>query len=256
MIDLENQEPLTKDEKIKGKHITCKTCNHKFKLNEEERLNWKKDKFKCPVCGILYCNMPQTERELQTLQDELLRTRNPETLGKIYLILKNYISSIILKNYSNFIKDKEELEYYSHISASVLIINYDNPNFLIEYSFAGYIIWKIRETMFSKDEVECGDTNIEYAYSHVQDCSILKDTKTQIDKEDSLKYLYQYLIDLLCSKSNKDLSLKLMLCFYNFILYGEKGSDRIFKNFNLEGKGIFYGIKDNFKNKLINLIKN
>ena len=239
----------------KGKHITCQTCNHKFKLNEEERVLWKLDKFKCPSCGEYYCNMPPTEKELQFLQEGFLKTRDPDTLLKIYEILKNYISSLILKYYAIFIKDKEDLEYYSHASATILIMNYDNPDFYIKYSFGGYIIWKIRETLFSKDEIDCGDTTIDYAYSHTLDCSIMKASKKDIETEDTITYLYEYLLKLLYCKTNKAVSLKLTVCFLNFIISGEKGSDRIFRNFDVEGKNIFYNVKNAFKNKLVEMVK-
>lgn len=256
-IFVESLDETSKEEKekIRGKHITCKTCNYKFKLNEEEKLSWKKNRFECPSCKITYCNMPPTERELQTLQEEFFKNRSPEVLAKIYVILKNYISSIILKNYSNFINDKEDLEYYSHISASILIVNYKNPDFFIEYSFAGYIIWKIRESMFSKDEIECGDANIEFVYGYMSDCSIMSNTQNQLEKDDTLNYLYKYLIGLLCSKGNRELSLKLTVCFLNFIRNGEKGSDRIFRSFDVQGKNIFQNVTNTFKNKLVEMVK-
>jgi hypothetical protein len=250
----DDSEKLKK--KPKGKHTTCQNCNHKFRfVTEEERLSWKSNKFQCPSCGEYYCNMPPTEKELQFLQEEFLKNRSPDSLLKIYEILKKYISSLILKYYSVFIKDKEDLEYYSHVSASILIVNYDNPNFYIEYSFAGYIIWKIRETLFSKDEIDCADTTIEYAYSHSLDCSIMNASKRNIENEDTIKYLYKYLVELLYCKTNKTVSLKLTICFLNFILSGEKGSDRIFRSFDVEGKNIFYNVKNAFKNKLVQMVK-
>ena len=242
--------------KPKGKHTTCQTCNHKFRLvTDEDRLEWKANRFKCPSCGEYYCNMPPTEKELQFLQEEFLKTRSSDTLLKIYEILKNYISSLILKYYSPYVKDKEDLEYYSHVSASILIVNYDNPKFNIEYSFAGYIIWKIRETIFNKDEIDCADTTIDYAYSHTLDCSIMNASKRNIENEDTINYLYKYLIELLYSKTNKAVSLKLTICFLNFILSGEKGSDRIFRSFDVEGKNIFYNVKNAFRNKLVEMVK-
>lgn len=251
--EIESENP-----NLKGKPISCKNCNHKFRLDKVAKEEWKISKFKCPNCQEKYCNMPKTEKVLHELQESILQNRNSKDIVEMYEILKRYVSSLILKHYGTFIKDKDVLDYHCHSSAVKLVENYSKPNFFIEYSFGGYIIWKIRESIFSKHEIDCAENSLDFTnYNNfLFDCSLLSSIQDNIHKEESVDNVYQYLLSLIYGKPNRQISMKLAICFLNFVIDGEKGSDRIFLNFDTEGKNVFNNLKTTFKNKLLEIVRN
>lgn len=149
----------------KGKPNRCKHCNFKFKFpNMDEKLKWGKSRYICPKCNINYCILPPTERDLRIIQDDYFTSkRNEKYLKKMYDILKKYSKSLILKRFSNLIFSPDNLEYYSHCS-SVYFLEYylKNDSFKVEDSFAGLLLWKIKQAIWRKEEHLVDDVSINF----------------------------------------------------------------------------------------------
>jgi hypothetical protein len=242
---------------VKGKPFTCRSCKFQFRiLEEEDRLNWKNLNYICPECKKEYCILPSTESELRILQDKFLSSRDTIHIGELYSLIKIYSRSLILKNFTNVVNDPDEIEYHSHSSAFKVIEQYYNrEDFKIEISFAGYIVLKIKESIWHKSEKNVGDLSIDerdkddkYKYETSSLCSIMIEKEKTRDSKDFNFQLYNYLIILIYR--NGDVSFKLLLALLNFIREGEKGSDRIFEKFDIQGKHIFSNILKDFKKKL------
>lgn len=248
---------LSETPNYKGKPFTCKSCKFQFRIIEEqERLNWKSYNYICPSCNKEYCILPTTECDLRVLQDKFLSTKDTQHISDLYSLIKTYSRSLILKNFTNVINDPEEIEYHSHSSAFKVIEQYYNrEDFKIEISFAGYIVLKIKESIWHKSEKNVGDLSIDerdkddkYKYETSSLCSIMIENEKIQDYRDFNYRLYNYLIIIIYRNGN--VSFKLLLALLNFIRDGEKGSDRIFDKFDIQGKHIFNNILKDFKKKL------
>lgn len=248
---------LSETPNFKGKPFTCKSCKFQFRIIEEQdRLNWKSYNYICPSCNKEYCILPTTECDLRVLQDKYLSTKDSKYISDLYSLIKTYSRSLILKNFTNVINDPEEIEYHSHSSAFKVIEQYYNrEDFKIEISFAGYIVLKIKESIWHKSEKNVGDLSIDerdkddkYKYETSSLCSIMIENEKIQDNRDFNYRLYNYLIIIIYRNGN--VSFKLLLALLNFIRDGEKGSDRIFDKFDIQGKHIFNNILKDFKKKL------
>jgi len=253
-----NYYTLAETPNVKGKPFTCRNCKFQFRILEEhDRLNWKNLNYICPECKKEYCILPKTESELRVLQDKFLLTRDTKYIGELYSLIKIYSRSLILKNFTNAINEPDDIDYHSHSSTFKVIEQYYNrEDFKIEISFAGYIVLKIKESIWHKSEKNVGDLSIDerdndnkYKYETSSICSIMEENE-KIESDKDFNYqLYNYLINVIYT--NEEISFKLLLALLNFIRYGEKGSDRIFDQFSIKGKNTFYNILISFKKKLI-----
>ena len=133
-------------ESKKGKAITCRYCSHEFRFTyKSDRRIWTDNLLPCPKCNISYCTLPATERELHILQTIYLKTRLEKDLTAIVKILIPYVGSLIKKHFSNKIREKGKLEYYTHTAVTLLIEKYlVKPEFKIITSFANYLKHKIK----------------------------------------------------------------------------------------------------------------
>lgn len=116
----------------------------------------------CPFCGKERWLKPETETELFLLQKEYLEIRDNEILGKMYLILKSYASSIIKKIISGkFRYDFDWLEMKAHDATNSLLEYYlVKPNFKVNSSFGAYLQWKVKEVLYMyKDEEQHDSLN-------------------------------------------------------------------------------------------------
>jgi len=258
-----NYFTLSETPNMKGKPFTCRTCKFQFRiLEEQDRLNWKSLNYICPSCHKEYCILPHTESELRVLQDKFLIDRSDKNISDLYSLIKVYSRSLILKNFTNAINEPEEIDYHAHSSTLKVIEQYYNrKDFKIEISFAGYILLKIKESIYHKSEKYVGDLSIDerdkdnkYKYEFGLVCSLLNEKEKIQDYNDFNYKLYNFLISLIYK--NSDTSFKLLLALLNFLKYGEKGSDRIFENFNIKGKNTFINILIDFKKKLLNGVRN
>lgn len=243
---------------LNGKPITCKSCKTQFKVKPEEKENWKGLKYFCPTCGNKYCMLPKTEAELRVLQDDfVLDIYNKKTGTQLYLLLKIYIRSLILKQFTNIINDPDDIDYHSHVAASKVIQNYySTPGFKIETSFGAYSQFKIKESIWHKSEHESApfslhetDEDDKLKYDYGRECEIQKDSSEEQEKEDIKKYMYNFLKEIIYY--NNEVSFKILISVLNYIKYGQEGVDRLYMSFGLEGKHRFEYVMRRFRERLI-----
>jgi hypothetical protein len=149
--DIKNE--LKSEDKIKK--IICSNCKtvteyrHKSKPKE------------CQSCGDVYWDKPRDEYNLFHLQDEYLKTRDTEILGKMYLILKLYAKKIIVGMVKNkYFFKVDQLDMKAHDSANKVVYYYlTKPEFRIDSSFGGYLRWPIRNVLYS-DKIEEGNDSL------------------------------------------------------------------------------------------------
>ena len=146
------------DIKMKGKFITCKLCNKKFKfISSEVKLSWKEVNYICPFCKEEYCILPETERVLRKIQDlYFTENRNDKYMTQMFYILVDYSKSLIKKMFGSkrsFLVG--QIDTIATDSVSLLIEKYTDPNFEIQTSFAGFLVFKIKEAMFQKKDHSC-----------------------------------------------------------------------------------------------------
>lgn len=248
------------EDTFRGKPITCRFCKVQFKVLEERKEDWKELKYICPKCNTLYCMLPKTESDLRIIQDNFLENLYDKRIGtQFYSLLKIYIRSLILKNFTNVVNDPEDIEYHAHVSTSKVIQNYyANPGFKIETSFAAYSLYKIKESIWHKSEhitaehsLHETDENDKLRFDYGVDCNFQKDSSFEQEKEDTKKYIFNYLKKIIYY--NEENSFKILVLVLNYIKYGEEGTDRIFKTFGIEGKFRFERVMKRLKEKLIEL---
>ncbi len=136
-----------KDTIIKRKEYIkkCGSCDKKIKYYH----GYKPDI--CPFCKSIYWSKPKTEVKLFELQTLYLAGRDKKILEKMYIILKDYAKSLIFKLVSwSYKYDHKVLDEKCHDSANGIILYYlQKPFFKIDNSFAGYLIKKIKEILYS-----------------------------------------------------------------------------------------------------------
>lgn len=190
--------------KKKGKPLKCKLCGHTFRFSAKDRASWTEDKMKCPSCNVEYSVLPKTERILRQIQDKYKDSgrKDLKYIHQIYEILISYSRSLILKKYSNVVIDPESLDYHSHCSSVYLIERYfKNPEFEVNISFAGFLMHKIKESLWKKEEHSAGDSSIDSFYKEEsdgkgyydipRDCINLDD----VDRSEDNKYVVNSIID-------------------------------------------------------------
>ena len=137
---------------------------------------------KCPYCGSTKFDKPKTEVDLFELQDHYLLTREDKYLVQMYEILKSYAKSLIYKIVKGqYHFDSDEIEQKSHDAAMGIVVYYLNkPEFRIDHSFAGYLIRKVKEVLYSTvDEDDHDSLNYRISYH-----GGAKDDGNSVEKED------------------------------------------------------------------------
>lgn len=144
---------LDKDDK-KKKQIECSSCGQ-----VNEYIHKHKPKF-CPSCGNVHWDKIRDEFTLFMLQDNYLKNRNNNTLGKMYLILREYARKIIIKKVKGkYFFKQEELDIKCHDAANKIIEYYlTKPNFYIENSFGGYLNWPVNNVLYADRKNENHDS--------------------------------------------------------------------------------------------------
>lgn len=243
----------------RGKPITCRQCKCQFKVIEERKSEWKQQKYFCPKCKSLYCMLPKTEADLRVIQDDFILDKHNRDLGsKFYLLLKIYIRSLILKNFTNIVNDPDDIDYHAHVASTKVIQNYYSiENFKIETSFAAYSIFKIKESIWHKSEYVTAEHSLhetvgddeKLKFDYGVKCNFQKDSVEEQEREDVKKYIFEYLKKIIYY--NNELSFKILVLVVNYIKYGEQGTDRLFKAFGIEGKHRFQYVMRRLKEKLL-----
>lgn len=228
----------------RGRYITCKICGHKFRFEtDEQRLQWQANMLQCPSCKDLYCTLPKTERELHLLQNQFLKNRSEKCLNEMYHLLVPYTKSIILKTYRHVMQHPEDLQYFAENAVSYLIEEYyAKPNYKVELSFGGLLIFKIKQAIYGKMESEIDAISINYEFTD----------EHEVQYEDPVKYFDEientidktYLLNNLCRlifgiedyvDSNYENYIR-ELAMSLHLRKGEKYVDRFFQKFGREGK--------------------
>lgn len=252
--------PDTEENSFRGKPISCKYCGFRFRiLDEESKNNWTLQNLICPSCLEEYCVLPQTEKDLKKLQKLFIESGRDEKYGtQLYILLKKYIRSLILKHFTNVINDPEIIEYHSHCSTVKVMENYySKPDFIVSDSFANYSMFKIKESIWHKSEHIIGDHSIHEQNDDGKDkyvvgveCKI-KFVQDQIDNhKDYNEEITNYLVNEIYTHKDKKVEFKILLALNSFLNKGIAGSDKVFQKFGLEGKTRFNALLQRFKNKL------
>lgn len=234
---------LTEDSehKTKGNFITCKICSKKWKFGHlEDRVEWKDTKYVCPFCGISYCILPENERELRCLQDVYLENgKKQRDLTKLFYELVKYAESLIKKKYGGHpVVKTQDINIFARDAVSLLMEKYSNPDFKIKISFGGFLIHKIRESLFAKKTHTCADETINYKFDD-GNFTNYEDTKPQEQEKlvendyiTSLCINLPELIFALESKCSSKAENKIrLLAVKTFLDYGDKGFSKFFKHF-------------------------
>jgi DNA-directed RNA polymerase subunit RPC12/RpoP len=151
MNDLTTENIQQTKETINGKvfyNVICVYCGKRVTYPHSKKPTT------CPFCHSKDFRKPATETHLFLLQNKYLQTRDKKYLGEMFILLKNYASSIIKKMLPrSFIYHYDKVEEKASDAASYLIEYFlTKPNFKIEMSFAGYLRWKIKQVLFNKKE--------------------------------------------------------------------------------------------------------
>lgn len=264
---MEQQKFQIIKKKPTGRLTTCRYCKYQFTIPEEQKQKWFELKNSCPVCFINYCNLKPTEKQLQELQSQYYENQKQKIyLEQIYKVLLPYCESLCLKFFRKSLMNSDDLQYYSHKATWKVVEQYisdsrrDDKEFKITDSFSSYIIFKLKESIFEKDERDCADESISQVkieedsdgnkvtfntYDYSKECSKLKEIETEIintDKNSEIEVYFNSIVE--------NGEVKLLVAILNYIKTGEVESDLTFQYFGNEGKARFLYIIKKFKEKL------
>jgi len=248
------------------KSITCRYCQKTFVLSHLQKIQWQNSNCQCPYCQELWCILPPTERELKNLQEIYLKERNNDVLSHIAYILFHYAQSLIKKKFHNHIRNKYDLFDYSYNATVFIIEDYlTKEDFKIETSFAGYLIFKIKQAIFFKDKYDKNvylSLNFEFKDKNQLEeilqpenfilrpsCNILE----SIEQEDYNIYLFKKITLILdkvkeyCTPSNDYVR---NIGLYLFFHKGENSFNEFFNIINRYGKDITTKTLDILKKEL------
>jgi len=141
-----------------ARQIECRTCGHQYGFGEVEKKKiWENTQMKCPKCQETYSCLPPTEKKLRTLQDIYVINKSEEVFNAMYKILTLYVKSLILKSFSPKIHSPEELDFHVKNVITLLTKEYLKKDFKITSSFGGYLIQKIKQSLWGIDQRSVGD---------------------------------------------------------------------------------------------------
>lgn len=246
--DWNNKDDLEVLNVGQGRLTTCRICGYKFRIKQDDRDNWQKEKLPCPNCKNIYCVLPQTERELRILQDKFFESgRQEKYMEKMYKILIPYTKSLLLKSFPAAIKSNEDADYFSHSAVTYLIEEYyAKPDYSIDISFAGMILWKIKQALYGKFEKSENTVSIDWQFEDGNQVEY-EDKKNNvfenIENEHDKYLICKYISDLLFSIGHfSDSAMEaymLEIGLYLFFMKGEKKADNFFRLFGRESKIIY-----------------
>lgn len=254
------------DKKIKGRLTACRYCKSTFRILPEDKQNWFNLKNPCPNCGVVYCNLSPSEKKLQELQSTYYENgKQKKDLQEIYNVLLVYCKSLCLKLFRKSLINDDDLVYFSHKATWKVIEQYisdtrrDEKEFKITDSFSSYTVWKLRESIYEKEEHDCGSESLSQVkieedyegnydlghYDYSTECSKLKEVENDISIEGKNSEIEVYFNSII-----ENGELKLLSAILNYIKFGDLKSDLVFQYFGNEGKARFLYIMKQFRNKL------
>mgnify|MGYP001190451551 CR=1 FL=1 len=149
--------------------VHSKKCGFCGKPNTWEHGNKHK---KCVFCGSIEWDKPKEECILFNLQEEYLKTRDQEVLGKMYLVMYKYAQKIILKQLP-YRYDETKLEEKTEDAVTTIIRYYlTKPDYKILYSFGSMLFGPTRQELFKKKQQDIDKYETSY------DIEINSDNKT------------------------------------------------------------------------------
>jgi hypothetical protein len=190
--------------------------------------------------------MPETERQLQILQDSFFVNYDEKYLNKMYHILVKYSKSLFLKTFKNVSLCDDDIQYYSENAVSIFIVEYYyEKKIKINVSFGGMMILKLKQTVYGKMESNIDAISIDYKF--IDDHNIqYEDNKSYsdlIEEECDRILLTNTLYDIIVEVSNySDSPLENYMREQALLLHftkGERYADKLFKLYNKEGKIIY-----------------
>jgi hypothetical protein len=138
-------------ENVKIKKMKCSRCGQYNEwIDSIQQLHLKPET--CKFCGIKYWEKPENEIKLFLLQDEYLKSRESDTLGKMSVIIYDISKNIIIKKLKNSRKIQiEDIEDKTSDTVEKIISYYiSKPNFSIDNSFTGYIEQVVLYPLYNK----------------------------------------------------------------------------------------------------------
>jgi len=245
----------------RGKPIKCRYCGEIFKIPDKtEKKTWQDSNCLCLFCGEEWCILPPTERKLKYVQEEYLETRDQKALELLIAIMLNYTESILKKKFQPALNFEDALEYYAHTAVSFLVEEYlSKPTFMIETSFAGYIIFKIRQALYGKNTHTIEDISLDYTFEDDNNLhELIADDKcvlNQLEQDEYIQKLYERICNIIEGISNyTDNNYNdyvRILSVHSYFKKGEFAFDRIFQAFGRKGKLISMKTLDILKKELI-----
>lgn len=113
-----------------------------------------------------YAQKPATEVKLSELQEKYLQSRNIEEYDKsphyreMFEVMVPYARSLILKQMKGKVFLPPDIVDAASVDSTIkLMTQYSRPEFLIDRSFAGYLFFKIKETLYN-DRLQKEDTTV------------------------------------------------------------------------------------------------
>lgn len=154
----------------------------------------------CPECNDAFWNKPESEYILFHLQEKYLKSRDKETLSKMYNVLKEYTKKLMIRTVKNkYFFKKDELEIKAHDAVVTIICYYlTKPEFKIENSFGGYMkIGPIKSILYApKNEEDTDSLNI-----LIDKENELEDIVINISEQSKLKMIVNFEEDLIDKSS-------------------------------------------------------
>lgn len=241
---------------IRGKPITCRVCESKFKIPSKSKLKWAHEKMICPSCGIQYSCLPTTERLLRIEQDNYLQTRDSKYLDLIYRICFPYSRSLLLKAKLSVIDSEDKLQYHSHNISTFLIEEYlKKPNFYIHVSFGRWLEKKIPQSVYGQLEHMIEDQSIDIVNENGNPVNQIPGHNKELNEVEHNEISHQiimYLADFIggigdyCN--SKEENMIRLLTFVNYLKLRNKetsiDTNKFFRHFGRKGKIMFEKTKD------------
>ena len=251
----------TKTTETRGKPLKCRYCDKTFKIeNIEKKKKWSANECICPICGELWCTLPKTERELKYLQQTYLGTREDDDFLPFLRLMYRYCQSLIKKNYSRKLTFDGALDYYANEAITFMVEEFLNkPEFKIELSFGGYIMFKIKQTIFNKADFVDEHVSLDFEFEdgnnlHEIIASNSQDIIARIEEDEDIRILGKTVVGLIegvsafCTDPYDDY-IRTVSC-YIYMTNGELGFDKVFQAFGRRGKEIAQKTLDILRSEL------
>jgi len=189
--------------------IHSRKCSICGKLNKWEH---GRKHLNCTKCNSIKWDKPKDEAILFNLQEEYLKTKDKNILGKMYLAMLPYAEKIILKQLP-FKYEETKLEEKVQDTVTTVIQHYlKREDFKVLHSFGGTLFGPSRQELYNKRQKDKDTHEMSYDNFIGDEEKTFKDTISSEDFHDDDKYTRE-LVDL----SNRQFLIKELARFSNEI---------------------------------------